>query len=69
MTGAEEHFVSCLKKRYEIDYKWRDAWAALGRKTDKARLAVTQERIERHGKLANMRIGKLMKQYDDLFTV
>jgi hypothetical protein len=50
-----------LKARYEIDWKWRDAWTKLACRHEPGRLQVRQEKIERKAAAANRRIGRLIK--------
>ncbi len=64
-----DRLVIHLKQRYEVDFKWRDAWTRLADKADPGRLAVTQEYIERRAMKANIRIKKLMEEYDYLCGV
>jgi len=61
-----DRLVIRLKERYEIDYRWRDAWNKLANKADKPRLTTTQEYIELRARKANIRIKKLMEEYDYL---
>ena len=53
-----------FRARYEIDYKWRDAWNRLADKFERGRLQNRQDKIELRANLANLRIGKLMRDFD-----
>lgn len=43
---------------------WRGAWLKLANKRVPNRLQSKQERIERRSQIANIKIGKLMRDYD-----
>lgn len=53
-----------FRARYEIDYKWRDAWLKLLNTREPNRLQSREDRIARRANLANNRIAKLMRDYD-----
>lgn len=53
-----------IKRRLEIEWKWRDAWVSLSCKNEPNRLQSRQDRIERKAGLANKRIKRLVKQLD-----
>ena len=60
-----------LNARYDRAAKWRKAWNTLANspiRRVKYRLQTQQEYIERRAQLANLRIGKLMREYDALRT-
>lgn len=60
-----------LHHRYELDFKWRCAWNTLAHITElgkKVRLQSKQEYIERRAQIANERIAKLMRDFDNLNT-
>jgi len=52
-----------LERRYEKDFKWRQAWASLAN-TTKSRTSNQQEYIEHRATLANLRIAELMRMWD-----
>ncbi len=56
-----------IDMRYEKDYAWRQAWAALAnsdRRKGRWQLQSQQEYIEHRAHLANRRIAKLMQMWD-----
>jgi hypothetical protein len=59
---SEEELIA----RYEMDFAWRAAWNKLANKKVARRLAADQEKIERKAELANKRIGRLIKKFDEL---
>ena len=58
-----------LKKRYEIDFKWRDAWTRLAKKHDHGRLQSKQEKIDARAVAAENRIALLIKKFDEFYGV
>ena len=55
-------------KRYDIDFKWRDAWGRLSNNIELRRkkypLEIQLEYIEHRAALANERIRKLINNYN-----
>lgn len=49
---------------YERWYAWRARWAALAKKAEPGRLCSKQERIERRALVCNLKIAKLMHDFD-----
>jgi len=61
--------IDMMKERYDKDAAWRSAWNALAnsdRRIGRWQLQTQQEYIEHRAQLANLRIAKLMHDYDEL---
>jgi len=60
--------LAAAKIEHERLFWWRSAWSRLANDRDRMRrlggLQSTQERVERRGVLCNLKIAKLMREYD-----